>query len=593
MTKQRANNNKRPASSRPASSKGRSNSTSEGRSSKSANSKYSSRSSGPYSKTSSSEGKARGNKKEEKDLYGAKRTSRSTPKKFESSKRTVGRGPSGRKPAKTNFPDKEEKFIPYNLRSDDTKSPYTPRGSSNEEPRPRGESKSSFSRERTSPDRERKSSSRDRAFPDKESSSDRKRPSSDKERTGPSRGKPSASRERPSFDRERPSSDRKRPSSDRERPASGERPTSDRSRASSDRERPSSAKRSFAKSDDDFKPSKRSESGESKARIVKKSATSTRGASFKESKSDARSNTFGSKETRAERPKPKRDEEFEDDFSDSESRPKFDSDNVKKGRKSYANKLDKLSKTKPNAAKISVSDPSEIRLNKYIANSGVCSRREADQLILEGTVKINGVVVTELGYKVKVGDSVKYNNKVLNPEKLVYVLLNKPKDFITTMDDENERKTVMQLIANSTTERIYPVGRLDRNTTGLLLFTNDGELAQKLTHPSNKVKKIYEVELDKSITAEDFDKIAEGKIHLFDGPVKVDEIAIISPSKKMIGIEIHEGRNRIVRRIFESLGYDVQKLDRVMYAGLTKKNVTRGSWRYLTATEVNKIKYLD
>jgi len=583
MTKQRANNNKRPASSRPASSKGRSNSTSEGRSSKSANSKSSSRSSGPYSKKSSSEGKAKGNKKEEKDLYGAKRTSRSTPKKFESSKRTVGRGPSGRKPAKTNFPDKEEKFIPYNLRSDETKSPYTPRGSrSNEEPRPRGESKSASSRDRTSPDRERKSSSRDRAFPDKESSSSRKRPSSDRERTGLSRGKSSVSRESSSFDRKQPSSDR-------------ERPTSDRSRSSSDRERPSSAKRSFAKSDDDFKPSKRSESGESKTRIVKKSTTSTRGASFKESKPGARSNTFGSKETRAERPRPKRDEEFEDDFSDSESneKTKFDNDNVKKGRKSYANKLDKLSKTKPNAAKISVSDPSAIRLNKYIANSGVCSRREADQLILEGTVKINGVVVTELGYKVKVGDSVKYNNKVLNPEKLVYVLLNKPKDFITTMDDENERKTVMQLIANSTTERIYPVGRLDRNTTGLLLFTNDGELAQKLTHPSNKVKKIYEVELDKSITAEDFDKIAEGKIHLFDGPVKVDEIAIISPSKKMIGIEIHEGRNRIVRRIFESLGYDVQKLDRVMYAGLTKKNVTRGSWRYLTATEVNKIKYLD
>jgi 23S rRNA pseudouridine2605 synthase len=611
MTKQRANNNKRPASSRPASSKGRSNSTSEGRSSKSANSKSSSRNSGPYSKKSSSEGSSRGNKKEEKDLYGAKRSSRSTPKKFESSKRTVGRGPSGRKPAKTNYSDKEEKFIPYNLRSDDTKSPYTPRGSrSNEEPRPRGESKSTSSRERTGPVRERKSSSRDRAFPGKENSSDRKRPSSDRERpssdrkrTSLDREKPSSDRERPSFDRERPASDRKRVSSDRERPSTDrkrpssdrERPTSDRSRTPSDRERPTSAKRSFTKSDDDFKPSKRSDSDESKPRGVKKSATGTRGDSFKENRSDARPTRFESADSRTARPKPKRDEDFEDDFSDSESKEKskFDGDSVKRGRKSYANKLDILSKNKPNAAKISVSDPSEIRLNKYIANSGVCSRREADQLILEGTVKINGVVVTELGYKVKVGDSVKYNNKVLNPEKLVYVLLNKPKDFITTMDDENERKTVMQLIANSTTERIYPVGRLDRNTTGLLLFTNDGELAQKLTHPSNKVKKIYEVELDKPITAEDFDKIADGKIHLFDGPVKVDEIAIISPSKKVIGIEIHEGRNRIVRRIFESLGYDVQKLDRVMYAGLTKKNVTRGSWRYLTATEVNKIKYLD
>ncbi|WP_299251017.1 pseudouridine synthase [uncultured Cytophaga sp.] len=582
MTKQRANNNKRPASSRPTSSKGRSNSTSEGRSSKSANSKSSTRSSGPYSKKSSSEGSSKGNKKEEKDLYGAKRSSRSTPKKFESSKRTVGRGPSGRKPAKTNYPDKEEKFIPYNLRSDDTKSPYTPRGNrSNEEPRSRGESKPASSRDRTSPGRERKSPSRDRTFPDKEGSSDRRRPSSDRER-------PASDRKRVSSDRERPSPDRKRPSLDRERP------TSDRSRSSSDRERPTTAKRSFTKSDDDFKSSKRSDSDESKPRGVKKS-TGSRGDAFKENRSDARPTRFESTDSRSARPKPKKDEDFEDDFSDSESKgkSKFDGDSVKRGRKSYANKLDILSKNKPNAAKISVSDPSEIRLNKYIANSGVCSRREADQLILEGTVKINGVVVTELGYKVKVGDSVKYNNKVLNPEKLVYVLLNKPKDFITTMDDENERKTVMQLIANATTERIYPVGRLDRNTTGLLLFTNDGELAQKLTHPSNKIKKIYEVELDKPLTAEDFDKIAEGKIHLFDGPVKVDEIAIISPNKKMIGIEIHEGRNRIVRRIFESLGYDVQKLDRVMYAGLTKKNVTRGSWRYLTATEVNKMKYLD
>lgn len=604
MSKQRASNNKRPASSGPASSKGRSKSTSEGRSSKSANSKSSSRSSGPSSKRSSSEGKFKGNKKEEKDLYGAKRSSRSTPKKFESSKRTVGRGPSGRKPAKTKFSDLDENFTPYHLRSDDTKSPYTPRGnrSSQEEPRQRSESKSSSSRERPGSSRERQSAPRERTFPDKERSSrsktsfDGERPSSsrgktssDRERAAPARGKKSFDTERTSFDRNRTSSDRDRTSPDRETKSF------DRERKSPDRERTSTTKRAFDKSDLDFKPSRSNSSEDGKSRIVKKSAASTRGASFKEGKSDARTSKFEGNNTRSERPHPKRDQDFNDDFSDSEStaKPKFDSDQVKKGRKSYANKLDKLSKNKPNAAKISVSDPSEIRLNKYIANSGVCSRREADQLILEGTVKINGVVVTELGYKVKLEDSVKYNNKVLNPEKLVYVLLNKPKDFITTMDDENERKTVMQLIANSTTERIYPVGRLDRNTTGLLLFTNDGELAQKLTHPSNKIKKIYEVELDKPIAAEDFDKIAEGRIHLFDGPVKVDEIAIISPSKKVIGIEIHEGRNRIVRRIFESLGYDVQKLDRVMYAGLTKKNVTRGSWRYLTATEVNKMKYLD
>jgi len=357
------------------------------------------------------------------------------------------------------------------------------------------------------------------------------------------------------------------------------------------------SKRSFIKKDEnslDFKrkPSAGRSSFAGKAFDEKDPSIKKRLSSFSDASEDK-------PRKRRSFPKPDQEEdpEGDNDFAfdgDSDNKkPKFDKSSIKKGKKSYENKLDKLSKTKPNAAKISVATPFETRLNKYISNSGVCSRREADQLILEGLVKVNGKVVTELGYKVQVGDSVKYNNKVLNPEKSVYVLLNKPKDFITTMEDENNRKTVMQLIANATKERIYPVGRLDRNTTGLLLFTNDGELAQKLTHPSNKVKKIYEVELDKSITAEDFDKIADGKIHLFDGPVKVDEIAIISPNKKILGIEIHEGRNRIVRRIFESLGYEVQKLDRVMYAGLTKKNVPRGSWRYLTATEVNKIKYLD
>ena len=358
-------------------------------------------------------------------------------------------------------------------------------------------------------------------------------------------------------------------------------------------------KRSYVKRDENSLDYKRKSSTE-RSSFSGRAFDDKKGPSIKK-----RSSSFS--DAPEEKPRKKRtfpkeesneDSDGDNDFffegsSEKNEKPKFDKSEIKKGKKSYENKLDKLSKPKPNAAAISVATPFETRLNKYISNSGVCSRREADQLIIEGLVKVNGKVVTELGYKVQVGDSVKYNNKVLNPEKSVYVLLNKPKDFITTMEDENDRKTVMQLIANATKERIYPVGRLDRNTTGLLLFTNDGELAQKLTHPSNKVKKIYEVELDKSITAEDFDKIADGKIHLFDGPVKVDEIAIISPNKKILGIEIHEGRNRIVRRIFESLGYDVLKLDRVMYAGLTKKNVPRGSWRYLTTTEVNKIKYLD
>jgi 23S rRNA pseudouridine2605 synthase len=270
---------------------------------------------------------------------------------------------------------------------------------------------------------------------------------------------------------------------------------------------------------------------------------------------------------------------------------KFDSDDLKRGRKSYGKKLDRLSKDKRYTPSPEREDGAT-RLNKYISNSGICSRREADQLIIEGLVKVNGETITELGYKVQSGDVVKYNNKIIRPESLVYVLLNKPKDFITTMDDEGGRKTVMDLVATATKERIFPVGRLDRNTTGLLLLTNDGELTQKLTHPSFKIKKIYEVELNDPISPEEFERLQKSHITLYDGPVKIDDIAIISPNRKILGIEIHEGRNRIVRRIFESMGKEVVRLDRVMYAGLTKKNLQRGKWRFLTTSEVNQLKYL-
>lgn len=231
-----------------------------------------------------------------------------------------------------------------------------------------------------------------------------------------------------------------------------------------------------------------------------------------------------------------------------------------------------------------------IRLNRYIANAGVCSRREADQLISEGRIKVNGKVVTELGTKVSPVDRVDFEGKQLSREKLVYVLLNKPKDFITTTDDPHQRKTVMDLVANACDERIYPVGRLDRNTTGLLLLTNDGELSDKLAHPSHKVKKIYQVAIDKPITEEDFDKIVQGVV-LEDGPVPVDAIEILTDDKQYIGIEIHVGRNRIVRRLFEHLGYEVTQLDRVMYAGLTKKDLPRGNWRYLTQKELIRLKH--
>ncbi|QKZ11170.1 pseudouridine synthase [Spirosoma sp. KUDC1026] len=237
-------------------------------------------------------------------------------------------------------------------------------------------------------------------------------------------------------------------------------------------------------------------------------------------------------------------------------------------------------------------EPGLTRLNRYIANSGVCSRREADELIAQGNISVNGKVVTEMGYKVKEGDTVKYGTKVLNPERFVYVLLNKPKDYITTTDDPEERKTVMELVADAGNFRMYPVGRLDRNTTGLLLLTNDGELADKLTHPSYNVRKIYQVELDKPITEEHFDAIKQG-ITLEDGEIKPDALSIVTPDAYVVGIEIHSGRNRIVRRIFENFGYEVTKLDRTTYAGLTKKELPRGKWRFLEPKEVIKLKYLN
>lgn len=233
-----------------------------------------------------------------------------------------------------------------------------------------------------------------------------------------------------------------------------------------------------------------------------------------------------------------------------------------------------------------------VRLNKYISNAGVCSRRDADTLIEKGEITVNGKVITELGSRVKPTDVVKHKNKILRKENHLYVLLNKPKDFITTMEDPDNRRTVMELVKNAGQERIYPVGRLDRNTTGLLLLTNDGELADFLTHPSNRVKKIYQVDLNLPISEEHFEVI-KGGIELEDGPIKPDDIQILSKDRKILGIEIHEGRNRIVRRIFEHFNYEVERLDRVMYAGLTKKDLTRGKYRILSSKEVINLKYLN
>ncbi len=236
-----------------------------------------------------------------------------------------------------------------------------------------------------------------------------------------------------------------------------------------------------------------------------------------------------------------------------------------------------------------------MRLNKYIAHAGICSRREADELIAAGSVKVNGRVVTEMGYQVLPGDQVSYGGETLRSERPRYFLLNKPKGFITTTDDPQERRTVMMLMDGCCAERIYPVGRLDRATTGLLLFTNDGELAKRLTHPSTQVYKIYQVELNKPVTKEDMKRLLEG-IELEDGPMHVDDIQYAEVGgkvdKRVVGVQLHSGRNRIVRRLFEALGYEVHKLDRTVFAGLTKKDLPRGRWRELTEKEVGFLKMI-
>jgi 23S rRNA pseudouridine2605 synthase len=235
------------------------------------------------------------------------------------------------------------------------------------------------------------------------------------------------------------------------------------------------------------------------------------------------------------------------------------------------------------------SEDAKIRLNKYISNSGVCSRREADTLIADGKVTVNGKVITEMGYQVDRRDDVTVAGKKIKPKNHIYILLNKPKGYLSTTKDPQERKTVMELVASATTERVYPVGRLDKNTTGLLLLTNDGDLTNALIHPSKNINKIYAVGLDKPLTKADFIKIVEG-VTLEDGVAEVDELAYTSDDKKELGVRIHSGRNRIIRRLFEALEYKVDKLDRVMFGILTKKDLPRGKWRFLSEKEVRILK---
>ena len=295
---------------------------------------------------------------------------------------------------------------------------------------------------------------------------------------------------------------------------------------------------------------------------------------------------------------------YNNEGGDRPYRPRFNSGGGRPGgygnRDSYSRPVRRSADYDPNAKyskkkqieyKEQFVDPNEpIRLNKFLANAGVCSRREADEFITAGVVSVNGEVVTELGTKIKRSDVVKFHDEPVSIERKVYVLLNKPKDTVTTSDDPQERRTVMDLVKGACNERIYPVGRLDRNTTGVLLLTNDGDLASKLTHPKFLKKKIYHVHLDKNLTKADMDQIAAG-IQLEDGEIHADAISYTDDFKKdQVGIEIHSGKNRIVRRIFESLGYKVVKLDRVFFAGLTKKGLRRGDWRYLSEAAVNYLR---
>lgn len=285
-----------------------------------------------------------------------------------------------------------------------------------------------------------------------------------------------------------------------------------------------------------------------------------------------------------------------DNSSRRDDRPKRDFDRSGGGSRPRARKDDdffQMSGSSHGKPEVHLGKDGLIRLNKYISNSGICSRREADELIKAGTVTVNGEVVTEMGYKVTIEDVVTYGGEKLVNERKKYLLLNKPKGFITTLDDPQDRKTVLSLISGACKERLYPVGRLDRNTTGLLLFTNDGEITKKLTHPSFGARKIYHVELDKALTHADMQQIMDG-VELEDGRIEADDIQYVGggDDKKIIGIELHSGKNRIVRRIFASLGYEVFKLDRVSFAGLTKKNLPRGNYRFLTEQEVSFLKML-
>ena len=351
---------------------------------------------------------------------------------------------------------------------------------------------------------------------------------------------------------------------------------------------------SFRKPSDDAKaPFKRTRSGEEKTATPfkrtgeKAASTFVKKTPFRRKDSDAKSYFGGNKLTETGEEGFKKSFTRNSDKENVEEKRVPSSHYTKKPFQKNPSKYNKSEKINHTGKK---EDDGLMRLNKYIANAGICSRREADVLIQTGSVSVNGTTITELGYRIKPTDMVSYGGQTIKREKMVYMVINKPKNFITTSDDPFDRETVLSLIKGACKERVYPVGRLDRNTTGVLIITNDGEMTKKLTHPRYEKKKIYHVVLDKPVTGADIKQIKEG-LELEDGLIKVDEVSYVSGAdKREVGIELHSGKNRIVRRIFEHLGYDVKKLDRVSFAGLTKKDLPRGRWRFLTQQEIDFLK---
>lgn len=423
--------------------------------------------------------------------------------------------------------------------------------------------------------------------------------------SGPARGKSDRSSGKKSFDKptgSRFSKGSKRDSSDDEKRPFRKKDSNTSFGKSGERKG-----RSFDKpKGSGFSKSERGSSSDSRSFRKKDSTTSfEKGGERKEKSFDKPKSTGFSKSVRGSSSSFERGDDRRKKFSKSGS-SSFSSQPAKPRRKDEAgeqprgffnkqkfnrNKPGKYSSKKEEAPTIA-NTTGKIRLNRYIANSGICSRREADERIKLGLVSVNGKVITEMGFLVSPGDDVRYESKKLQAEKPVYILMNKPKGYLTTTSDPQERNTVMHIIGNAVRERIYPVGRLDRNTTGLLLFTNDGDLADKLSHPSYNVKKIYKVELSRPLTKNDFQKILDG-VQLEEGRAMVDDLAIVSDDGKTVGIELHIGWNRVVRRIFEKLEYEVVKLDRSVYAGLDKKDLPRGHFRHLTKEEIIRLKHLQ